>query len=243
MEDVVAQQDQKRGVPWRWVGMGMGVLGLFVGWRLLPLNDWLQTFSVWVGDLGTAGMVVYAVFYVLATVLFVPGAVITIGSGFLFGVVWGTAVVSFAATTGGALAFLISRYVARDWVVAKAERHEKFKVIDRAIGQQGGKIVFLLRLSPAIPFNLSNYLYGLTGVGFCPYVLASWLGMLPGTLLFVYLGAAGRTGLQAAAGMDRVQSSAEHGLFVVGLLATVAVTVLVTRIARKALKQTEVEAE
>ena len=205
------------------------------------MDGWLRAFNVWIGDLGAAGMAVYAAFYVLATVLFVPGSVITIAAGFLFGLLWGTMVVSVGATTGGALAFLISRYVAREWVVAKAQRNEKFKAIDQAIGEQGGKIVFLLRLSPAIPFNLSNYLYGLTAVRFCPYLLASWLGTLPGTVLYVYLGVAGRASLQAAAGMDQGQSSAEQGLLVVGLLATVVVTVLVTRIARKALKQTEVE--
>ena len=128
----------------------------------------------------------------LATVLFLPCSVLTVGAGFAFGIAWGTLVVSIGSTTGASLAFLISRYVARDRIVAIAEKNAKFKAIDRAIGRQGWKMVGLLRLSPAIPFNLSNYVYGLTAVRFWPYVLASWIGMFPVTLLYVYLGAFGQ---------------------------------------------------
>ena len=242
MEDVGAQQDQRRGIPWRWVGIGMGVAGLFAVWRLLPLHDWLQAFNVWVGDLGTAGMVIYAAFYVLATVLFVPGSVITIGSGFLFGVGWGTLVVSISATTGASLAFLIARYIAREQVAEKAKAHPKFNAIDRAIGKQGGKIVGLLRLSPALPFSLSNYLFGLTAVKFWPYVFATWIGTLPGTVMYVYLGVLGKAGLDTATETGPASgSSTQYVLLIVGLVATVAVTVFVTRIGRNALKDTAVE--
>ncbi len=239
MENVVPQEDVRRKFPWKWIVLGAVIAGLLLARSLLPIGEWVTMFNAWVGQMGRTGMAAYAAVYVVATVLFLPGSVLTIGSGFLFGVVWGTAVVSVGSTIGASLAFLISRYLARGWVVAKAEKNERFKAVDTAIGRQGWKIVGLLRLSPAIPFNLSNYLYGLTGVRFWPYVLASWLGMLPGTVMYVYFGAIGRAGLQAAAEGGQGRSPLEYALLGVGLLATIVVTVLITRTAQKALREAE----
>ena len=112
----------------------------------------------------------------------------------------GTIIVSLASTTGAALAFVIARYLARDSVARWVRRSPRFEAIDRAIGEEGWKIVALLRLSPAVPFNLQNYLYGLTKIRFWPCVLTSWAAMLPGTLMYVYLGVVGRAGLEAASG-------------------------------------------
>lgn len=115
--------------------------------------------------------------------------------------------------------------------MAQSNRH--FAAIDQAIAEGGWKIVALLRLSPAIPFNLQNYLYGLTPVAFWPYVLASWIAMLPGTFMYVYLG---HLAGSAIAG-DRQRSPLQWALLVVGLLATVAVTVYVTRLAKRKLNE------
>jgi membrane protein DedA with SNARE-associated domain len=145
-------------------------------------------------------------------------------------------VVSLASTTGAALAFLISRYLARDAIARKLRQSPRFEAIDRAVSAGGWKIVALLRLSPAVPFNLQNYLYGLTGIRFWTCVLTSWLAMLPGTLLYVYLGYASRASVEAAAG-GRSRSPAEWAFLIAGLVATLAVTVYVTRLARKALQQ------
>ena len=120
----------------------------------------------------------------------------------------------------------------------KAASSARFEAIDRAIGIQGWKIVGLLRLSPVIPFNLSNYLYGLTSVRFMPYVISSWLGMIPGTVMYVYLGTVSKAGLDAAAGATE-RTWQQDALLSVGLVATIAVTVLITHIARKALKNAE----
>ncbi len=109
--------------------------------------------------------------------------------------------------------------------------------MDKAVGEQGGRLIGLLRLSPVIPFNLSNYFYGLTNVGFWPYVLASWLGMLPGGCLYVYLGAVGKAGLD---GHKQPHSTAEYVFFGLGLLATVIVMIVITRVARRALRNAEV---
>jgi uncharacterized membrane protein YdjX (TVP38/TMEM64 family) len=231
---------QKKAVPGKSIGLGVLIIALFIALRVLPVAQWLTEFNRWIAHLGIWGTLLFIVVYILATVLFFPASVLTIGAGFVFGVFLGTVIVSIAATTGAALAFLIARYFARDKMEQKVGSDQRFRQIDRAIGEQGPKLVFLLRLSPLIPFNLSNYFYGLTAVKFRPYVLASWIGMLPGTLLYVYLGAAGKAGLNAAAGQSSSRSPWEYVLFGVGLIATVVVTVWVTRIARKELTKIEV---
>ena len=230
-----------RAVSWKWIGLGVLIIALFILLRVLPVTQWLTEFDRWIAHLGIWGVVLFMAVYVVATVLFFPASVLTIGAGFVFGVLSGTVIVSISATTGAALAFLIARYLARGKIEQKVSSNQKFKQIDRVIGEQGAKLVFLLRLSPLIPFNISNYFYGLTAVRFWPYVLASWIGTLPGTLLYVYLGAAGKAGLTAAAGQSSGRSPWEYVLFGLGLIATVVVTVWVTRIARRELSKSEVD--
>lgn len=208
---------------------------------LLPVGAWLVTFLEWVRGLGAWGPVLVAASYVVACLLFVPGSVLTMGSGFLFGVALGTATVSVGSTLGAAAAFLAGRTLARGVVEAKVAGSPKFRAIDRAIERHGFKIVLLTRLSPVFPFNLLNYAYGLTGVSFWRYVLASWIGMLPGTVMYVYLGATVRNLSDLAAG--RIEAGTAHYiLFGIGLAATVAVTALVTRAARAALREAVPEA-
>jgi uncharacterized membrane protein YdjX (TVP38/TMEM64 family) len=221
---------------WKWILFALVLIALIVASRMLPLTVWLKSFNQWVAGLGPAGVVIFIVVYVIATVLFAPGSILTIGAGFVFGLGVGVVAVSIGSVIGASLAFLISRYFARSKIEAIANKNEKFKAIDRAIGEQGWKLVFLLRLSPLIPFSLSNYLYGLTAVRFWPYVLASWIGMLPGTVLYVYLGAVGKAGFESAAG-GRTKSPLEWTFLVIGLIATLAVTLWVTKIARDAIKK------
>jgi uncharacterized membrane protein YdjX (TVP38/TMEM64 family) len=223
---------------WKWLIVAAAVAALFVGARLLPVEEWLKSFQAWVAGKGLAGAAAYAAVYVISALLFVPGSVLTIGAGLLFGLLWGTVLVSIASTTAAALAFLIARYVARGRVQRLAERNPKFGAIDRAVAEQGWKVVALLRLSPLIPFSLSNYLYGLTPVPFAPYLLTSWIAMLPGTFLYVYLGAVGSA---AVSGQHR-GGAWQTALWVVGLVATIAVTVLVTRAARRQLDKTPLAA-
>jgi uncharacterized membrane protein YdjX (TVP38/TMEM64 family) len=230
-------RSRKKSFSWKWIALGAALLGLTAAVRALPIDQWLRAFNEWVGALGPWGIVIFTVVYVIATIFLVPGSALTVGAGFAFGLGWGFLAVSLGSTTGAALAFLIARFVAREKITSIARKNENFRRIDAAIGEQGAKLVFLLRLSPLIPFNLSNYFYGLTAVKFWPYVLASWIGMLPGTLLYVYLGTVGRAGLQAASGVAAGRSPLEWTFLGVGLAATVAVTVWVTRIARKALKE------
>src|SRR5205814_5026869 len=216
------------------------VVALFLAMKFLPAREWLTNFNDWVGQMGVAGIFIFIVVYAVATVLLAPGAILTIGAGFAFGLWKGFLAVSGGATLGVALAFLVARFIARDKIEAMARRNTKFQRIDNAIGQQGVKLVFLLRLSPVIPFNLSNYFYGLTGVRFWPYVLASWIGMMPGTFLYVYIGTAGKTAVAAAAGGAAVKHGWQYWTFMsVGLAATIVVTIWVTKIARHAVRKTE----
>lgn len=228
-----------RRVPWMWIGLAAAILLLITAGRLLPLDVWIGRFNAWISGFGAAGVLIYALAYAAATVLFAPGSLLTIGAGFVFGIVWGTVTVSMGAILGAALAFLIARYLARDRVLSLAHRNEKFAAIDRAIGKEGWKIVLLLRLSPLIPFNLSNYLYGLTAVPFWHYVLASWVGMIPGSVLYVYLGVAGKAGLEAASGSAGGQDWLRTAFLAVGLIATVVVTWFVSRVAARALRESD----
>ena len=213
------------------------VIGLLVAAKFLPVEQWLKSFNDWVSHMGVAGIFIFIGVYVGATVLLAPGLILTIGAGFAFGLWKGFLAVSAGATIGAALAFLVARFIARDKIEAVAKGNDKFRKIDNAIGKQGAKLVFLLRLSPVIPFNLSNYFYGLTGVKFWPYVLASWIGMMPGTFLYVYIGTAGKAAVSAAAGGEAMKHGWQYWTFLsVGLSATIIVTIWVTKIARNALK-------
>ncbi|HJW37811.1 MAG TPA: TVP38/TMEM64 family protein [Candidatus Udaeobacter sp.] len=216
------------------------IIALFLAMRFLPVQQWLRSFNDWVGQMGAVGILVFIVVYALATVLMAPGSILTIGAGFMFGLWKGFLAVSAGATLGASLAFLVARFIARDKIDVIAKRNEKFRKIDSAIGQQGAKLVFLLRLSPVIPFNLSNYFYGLTGVKFWPYVLASWSGMIPGTFLYVYIGTASKLAVSAASGGEAVNRGWQYWTLIsFGLAATVVVTIWVTKIARDALRRTE----
>src|SRR5438034_7878606 len=196
------------------------LIALFLAMKFLPVQRWLGSFNDWVGQMGALGIFIFIGVYAVATVLLAPGAILTICAGFAFGFWKGFIAVSTGSTLGAALSFLVARFIARDRVEAIAKGNEKFRNIDNAIGQQGAKLVFLLRLSPVIPFNLSNYLYGLTGVKFWPYVLASWLGMMPGTLLYVYIGTAGKAAVSAAAGGEAMKHGWQYSQLISVSIAT-----------------------
>ncbi len=214
--------------------IGIGVLLILAAFRYFQVPVLLRRSLDWVAGLGPAGVFAFIVIYVLACIFMLPGSVLTLGAGAIFGVVKGTAICSVAATLGATAAFLVGRYLARDRVVKMIEGNERFRAIDDAVGREGWKIVGLTRLSPVFPFNLLNYAYGITKVSLRDYVLASWIGMLPGGVMYVYLGSLAGS-LAALGGHGRGRTPAQWALYGVGLLATVVVTVFVTRIARAAL--------
>jgi uncharacterized membrane protein YdjX (TVP38/TMEM64 family) len=217
---------------WKWIAFAV-VVALSIGSQFVPLRAWITILTDWVEHLGPLGLVAFIGIYAIATVIFVPGSLLTISAGLVFGLGLGTLVAWLGAVLGSTLAFLIARYLARSKIEEKTRNNQKFKAIDEAIGKQGWKIISLLRLSPLIPFNASNYFYGVTAIKFWPYVLASACGMLPGTLLYVYLGAAGKAGL----GGEKQHNPVEYIFFGLGLVATITVTIIVTRIAKKALRE------
>lgn len=218
-------------------GAILGVVALLVLGR--QTGSAATEFARWVEGLGVWGPVVFVAGYVAATLAFVPGSFLSLAGGAIFGLVEGTLLVFCAATLGATLAFLTARYLARSTVESRLEGHPRFEQVDAAVGRQGLKIVMLLRLSPAFPFNLLNYALGLTRVRFGHY-LVGCLGMLPGTFLYVYYGKAVGDLAALAAGQRPDRGAGEWTLLGLGLVATVVVTWIVTRIARRALNE-EVE--
>ena len=212
---------------------------LIVATRSAYVQDVLRTLLMRIEDLGWWGPVAFVATYNLATVLFVPGSVLTVGGGAIFGLWWGSVYVFAASTLGAVFAFAIGRYLCRDRAVKYMESHPKFKALDRAVSQQGLKIVFLTRLCPLFPFNLLNYALGITQVSLKDYVLGSF-GMIPGTIMYVYSGSL--VGEVAAIGRETLYASPQDSavkwlINIISFSATVAVTVYITRIARKALDE------
>jgi len=199
-------------------------------------GQYLPQFAAWVESLGFWGPFVFVLGYAVATVAFIPGSLLTLAAGAIFGLARGTLYTFLGATLGASAAFLIARYGARGAIERRIAGNRKFATIDRAVGREGFKIVALLRLSPVFPFNLLNYSLGLTKVRFLDYLLAS-VAMLPGTLLYVYYGKAAGS-LAAVAGGVKAERGVEYWMTLgIGLVATIAVTTVITRLAGRALRQ------
>ena len=199
----------------------------------------MTEFITRLAGLGAWAPLAFVLGYILATVALVPGSILTLAAGALFGLWKGVLLAFIAATLGAAAAFLVARHLARDFVHRRLGGDQRVAAIDRAIGDHGRKIVFLLRLSPAFPFNLLNYLLGLTTVRFTDYLIAS-LGMLPGTFLYVYYGKVVGD-VARLAGPNPVRGTpAYYALLGVGLAATITVVAVVTRAARRTLRSLNV---
>lgn len=202
--------------------------------RLLPIGAWLIEFQQYVRGLGPIGYVVYALGYGIVA-LFVPASVLTLGAGAIFGVVGGTIVVAIGATIAATLAFVLARTILRKRIESLAERNPKFRAVDRAIAAEGAKIVLLVRLAAVFPFIFMNYAFGLTGIRLLPYVAATAAGILPATIAFVYLGAAGAA--------VATQSRTKAIVMIAGALMALAVSIFVGRVATRAIRRAGVDAE
>ena len=198
------------------------------------LSGQLPRLTAALDGLGAWGPIVFILAYAIACIAFVPASLLTLGAGALFGVVKGTAFVLIGATLGATGAFLIARYVARDWITERVQRDARFAAIDAAIALEGRKVVFLLRLSPVIPFNVLNYALGLTQVRLIDFVVAS-IGMIPGTLMYVYTGKLASVVVGASNAASPPRGPAFYVVLGLGLAATAAVTIIVTRLAKRAL--------
>jgi uncharacterized membrane protein YdjX (TVP38/TMEM64 family) len=222
--------------PATWLSVGVSALSLFLIVRQLPVQAGVERMEGWLDQLGFLAPVAFGLIYVVAVVALAPASLLTLAAGAIFGLVRATVLVSLASTAGAACAFLIARYLARGRIERHLRQYPRFQPVDRAISRGGWRIVALLRLSPAVPFNLQNYFYGLTGIRFWPCILTSWLAMLPGTFLYVYLGYVGRRGLETTR-EGETASGFRWTLTIAGLAATLGVVYYVARLARKALKE------
>ena len=201
---------------------------------LLPVADWTTRLAVHARGTGATGVVIFIAAYILSTIAVLPGAILTLAAGFAYGPLWGLAIASPASVAGATCAFLLGRTFLRGWAERTVGNSPRMRAVDAAVSREGFKLVMLLRLSPLFPFSVLNYALSLTSVSLGQYVLASAIGMLPGTALYVYLGSLA----PAAAEI----SSAGHGggatrivLYATGLIATVAVVIIGTRAARRAI--------
>ncbi len=221
---------------WRPVGLVGLIVAILLLSKVFGLGERLGAVRDWIGTLGAWGPAVFVLIYVAATVAAVPGSVLTVGAGALFGSILGVVLVSVASTLGASLAFLVARYFARDAAARWFSSNEKFRRLDKLTEEHGAIIVALTRLTPIFPFNLLNYGFGLTRVPFSTYVSWSWLCMLPGTVLYVV-------------GADALARGLSQGRLPWGLVGAVAgagvVLALLVRYARRTLqaKETETVAE
>jgi uncharacterized membrane protein YdjX (TVP38/TMEM64 family) len=232
--------DTGRGAPARRLSPGRVAAALLLLAVLIMGGRWagarLPAFAAWIEGIGAWGPVVFIAGYAAATLAFAPGSLLTLAAGAIFGLGRGVLYTFVAATLGASGAFLVARYLARPAIEKRLAAHPRFAAIDRAVARQGRKIVFLLRLSPVFPFNLLNYALGLTRVRFVDYLVAS-LGMIPGTLLYVYYGKVAGDVASLAAGAAVERGVEYYVLLALGLLATVVVTAVITRTARRALRE------
>ena len=202
--------------------------------RTVPLAAVVGTLRSWVEASGPIGMIGFGAAYVVLALLFVPGAALTMVAGAVFGVGWGIVVVAIATSVADAVAFLTGRYVARNAVVRLMDRYTRFKIVDRTISRGGWRIVALIRLSPAFPYSASNYLFGVTGVSFLPFLISSGIFTLPGAFAYLYLG---YVGAEAVGGGSR--NPVEWALLVVGLVVTIIAIAYLTVLARRGLAELE----
>jgi uncharacterized membrane protein YdjX (TVP38/TMEM64 family) len=208
------------------------VAALFV-----PAAPWTTDLFRWLHDAGLAGVLVYAAVFVVAAICFVPGSILTVGAGVAYGVVWGTVIASLAGSAAASAAFLVARTVARDRVARWVAGDPRVAALDEAVGARGLRLVILVRLSPLVPFNLLNYALGVTRVSLRDYALGTFIGLLPVTLLYVYVGSVAGELVSLARGHG-AGGPLRQAVSAVGLAATVAVSIYVTRLARQALAGT-----
>ncbi|XP_019465478.1 PREDICTED: uncharacterized protein LOC109363666 isoform X3 [Lupinus angustifolius] len=220
----------------------VGVVGVFGSVSYIyrdQINSLLNYFSIFIQGYGLAGYALFVAVYAALEILAIPAIPLTMSAGLLFGPLVGTIIVSISGTVAASAAFLIARYFARDRILKLVEGNKKFLAIDKAIGENGFRVVTLLRLSPLLPFSLGNYLYGLTSVKFIPYVLGSWLGMLPGSWAYVSAGAFGRAIIQEESEVNVFGGNSQLVTLGLGLLATALAAAYVTRLAKDAMNDIE----
>ncbi len=214
----------------------MALLAIVVATLHEPVHAVLDRVLAWAAGRGVWTGVILGALWLPVAVLLLPGSILSLGTGFLLGLGWGTVVVSLGATAGATAAFAVARLLLRRTVRARLAGRPGFQAVDEGVTREGFVVVLLLRLSPLFPYNIQNYALGATGVPFRTYLLATWIGMLPGTILYVWLGAGARTLADAARG-NVGHGSWGMAAFLLGLAAAGVVTWVITRAAKRALSR------
>jgi len=216
---------KKNYIKWLWALL----LTSIIIWAILnPYPSLqLQTFIDNIQSIGPISILLFILCYVAATVILIPGLILTLGAGAVFGVWKGFLLVSIASTIAASTAFLLGRQLAGKWLLSKIRQNSRMNALKDAIEIEGWKIVILARLSPLIPYTMLNYMFSLTSLRFSHYVIASWLGMIPATLVYVYLGSLG------SLGADREITAIEWILIATGIIATTTGIILISRAASK----------
>jgi uncharacterized membrane protein YdjX (TVP38/TMEM64 family) len=207
------------------------IAAIVIAYRFLPISEWLKHFQTYVRGLGAIGYVVYIAVYAVCVVAFIPASILTLGAGAIFGFAGGTIVVVIGATIGATLAFLLARTVMRRRIEEMTRNNAKFRALDRAIASEGMKIVFLVRLAVVFPFTYINFAFGLTAIPLWRYVLATFLGIIPTTMAFVFASSAAT---KAATGET---SNITKIVYITGGIIAIIVSVLIGRIATRAIKR------
>ena len=216
----------------------LAVLGIAF---FLPIRDTFAHWAYYLRSLGRAGPIIMVLFYILGTVAFFPGSAMTLGVAGFFEPTTAFLIVFLGANGGAICAFLLARSFLRQTVSRWAENNSKFRLFDHAVGRSGFTMVLLARLSPIFPFNTLNYLLGITPVKSGAYIAGNLLGMLPGMILYVYIGAAAREALMG--GTAEPPDLFQQALKYVGLLATIGVVFVIAHFARKALRESQYRRE
>ncbi|MBA2542059.1 MAG: TVP38/TMEM64 family protein [Deltaproteobacteria bacterium] len=218
------------------VAVALAVGGVLIA-RSPAVAGAIAAAAEWARGAGAIGVIGFVVVYVIATLVLLPVSVLTIAAGFTYGLGWGIALVIPTAIVSASLAFFVGRTLARRAIERRFGGDRRFKAIDAAVEKRGAFVVALLRLSPVFPFVALNYVLSITKVKARTYVAASALGMLPATILYVYLGSLASTAAEAARGGSGT-SGTRLALLVAGLVATAVVVVVIAKLARRELSRT-----
>ncbi len=211
------------------------------GW-LGQLQQQLVSLIEWINGLGAIAPLIFILTYIAITIAFLPASIFTLGAGFVFGVVKGSILVFIGAMIGATAAFLIGRFVARDWIAKKIADNNFFSALDNAIAQEGLKLILLIRLSPVFPFNLLNYALGLTKISLPSYVIGT-TGIIPGTIMYVYLGSLVSDLATLGTGEAPANPTVDWTIKILIFVTVVAISLYIAKIARTALKEAVPETE
>ena len=232
-----AEQASRSNGHMKWIILAALIAIFAAAYVYLPISEWLTAFQDWVQGFGALGWAIFIAVYAITSFVLIPGSILTLGAGVAYGL-WAFPLVVAGAVLASAMSFLAARYVFHDRVQEKVAQYPRFKAVNEAIRDEGWKVVLLLRLSPALPFSLQNWFLGLMPVGFWPAQIATLFGIMPGTLLYIWVASLGG---EAAAGGAADASLLRYAVLGIGLLATLVVTIVVTRKAQQKLKEFAVD--